>query len=331
MKGNKHIVFRVDGGNEIGLGHFVRCLALAEMLNVEFTCSFAMLHPDYHIKNQVLATGNQLIQLTNDALVEFLKKLEGFEIVVLDGYSFNEAYQQGIKWKGCKLVSIDDMNKQHFYADAVINHALTADSSQYSVEPYTAFLFGSDYILLRKPFLEASKHRQSKTSFKKVFVCFGGADKDNISYSIVSILATINFVQKITVVVGAAYLGSIHELKAISDLVSVYQNISPEEIIVCMEGSDFGIVPASGIAYECAAVGLPFITGHYVKNQELFYTALTKQKNIIGVAAFNGIDANKLNEAIDKLILMYSPAEKKFIDGKQQERYLKEFNKLVSN
>lgn len=46
------------------------------------------------------------------------------DIVVTDGYCFRENYQQAIKNQVTKLVMIDDFANQHFYADAVINHAL---------------------------------------------------------------------------------------------------------------------------------------------------------------------------------------------------------------
>ena len=46
----RNIIFRADGGPAIGMGHFTRTLALAEMLNEHFHCIFATRQPtEYQI------------------------------------------------------------------------------------------------------------------------------------------------------------------------------------------------------------------------------------------------------------------------------------------
>ena len=47
----KKIYFRADASSDIGYGHFVRSLALADILKDYFDCYFATIHPtEYQLK-----------------------------------------------------------------------------------------------------------------------------------------------------------------------------------------------------------------------------------------------------------------------------------------
>ncbi len=327
---NRKIIFRVDGNNKIGLGHITRCIALAEMINAEYNCSFAIMQPEQSLANQVTIAGCDVFPLENSSLTAFLDCLKGNEIVVLDGYKFDEVYQDRIKEKGCKLVCIDDLSQQHFKADVIINHALTASAEQYSKEEYTKVLVGNKYVLLRKEFLgipQNQKH-QKHQKFDIPFVCLGGADKDNLSFKVASLLGQLEGIKHVNVLVGSAYLGNIQELKAIDSRINVFQNLPAEEVVKVMRQSTFAIVSASGIAYECAAVGLPMITGHYIDNQLLFYAALILQPNIVGLGSYFDLSLDKLKYVALQLKLAYQGDVDGLIDGKQKQRYLEVFNEL---
>ena len=73
-------------------------------------------------------------------------------MVVIDGYQFDTEYQQKVKKSGASLVCLDDLHNQHFVADIIINHAPGVDPGKYSAEPYTQYLLGPSYALLRPAF-----------------------------------------------------------------------------------------------------------------------------------------------------------------------------------
>jgi len=323
------VIFRVDANNQIGLGHLTRCLALADMISSEFHCCFAMVQPGSRILEQVNRVTGDVMILADKTENAFLDLLQSADIVVLDGYEFNEASQKKIKEKGCKLVFIDDLNQQHFFADVVINHSLNADASAYSTEPYTVVLAGSDYTLLRKEFYSIEGSLRSRNDFKNVFVCLGGSDRENHTYTLASLLCKVEFLIQINILVGLAYNGDIQQLKGLSDKVQVYQDLNAAEIIGLMNKSDFGVVSASGTANECAAAGLPFIAGYYADNQVKFYHSLIHQKNITGIGHFKEIGFDKLLNAILSLRSSYEPQAPFFIDRKQAERYRDAFLTLA--
>ncbi|MGI8892266.1 MAG: UDP-2,4-diacetamido-2,4,6-trideoxy-beta-L-altropyranose hydrolase [Bacteroidia bacterium] len=324
------IIFRADGNNNTGLGHVYRCLALAEMLGNEFSCSFAIFSPEEETITQINTICDEIVLLQDFDIHAFVNGLMGNEIVVLDGYHFNTDDQIVIKSKGCFLVCIDDLHNQHFVADVVINHSLTVSRSDYSVERNTVIYFGVDYILLRKEFLDAAKGYIEKVTFRNPFVCFGGADSNNFSFKFSSYLKELENIDNIHVLIGSAFNGSIEQIKSLElNKVHVYQNIEAAEIIAIMRKSDFAIVSASSIAYECASVGLPILVGYYLESQIEFYNALLSQKNVWGLGEIQTLKFDELSALIFKLPLLYQ-YYKGFIDGNQRERYLKLFHELLS-
>ena len=150
----QRIYFRADAGREIGYGHFIRTLALADMLKDDFDCVFVTQSPTVYQKTEVAKVCELTeVPATEEKFSLFLDMLDGDEIVVLDNYFYDTDYQRAVKAKGCKLVCIDDMHDKHYVADVVINHALS-ESILFSKEVYTHLCLGPSWALLRKPFLE---------------------------------------------------------------------------------------------------------------------------------------------------------------------------------
>lgn len=324
------IIFRAEGNSNTGLGHLYRCLALAEMLQNDFFCSFAINSPDKSSIAQIESICDELIILKGMDIQIFAELLIGNEIVVLDGYHFNTVDQKIIKSKGCFLVCIDDLHNQHFVADMVINHSLAVNRNDYSVEANTLVCLGSDYILLRKEFLDAATKYINKTNFRNAFICFGGADSNNYSFKFSNYLKNLSNIDNIYVLVGSAFQGSIQDIKSLElNKVHVFQNLGGSEIVTIMQKSDFAIVSASSVVYECAAVGLPILVGYYLDSQIEFYNALLSQKNIWGLGNIDTLQFDDLSKSIRQLPSLYQINES-FIDGKQRERYLKLFQKLVN-
>ena len=102
----KKIIFRADGNSSIGMGHFIRTLALAEMLNEHYYCIYPTRKPtDYQIAEiEKVCHGRIDLPEDDSHLNVFLNHLKGDEIVVLNNYYYTTAYQKAIKDKGCKLV-----------------------------------------------------------------------------------------------------------------------------------------------------------------------------------------------------------------------------------
>src|SRR2546428_2981769 len=169
------VYIRVDGNQEIGLGHLVRCLALAQMLTPYFEITFACKQIPVNMAKEISQSGLGFIVIQEEE--DFISLITDGNIVVLDGYGFNSSFQKEIKRKNCKLVCIDDLHEKEFFADLVINHSPGVSSNDYRAQTYTQFALGAKYALLRHSFLDQAKHQRKIDKLETILICFGGSDK----------------------------------------------------------------------------------------------------------------------------------------------------------
>lgn len=287
MVGRNKIYFRADAGPEIGFGHFVRTLALADILKDNYECIFFTQEPTTYQKEE-LSKVCRYVSLPSDKTKfdAFISCLQGDEIVVLDNYFFDTDYQHRIKQKGCKLVCIDDMHDKHFVADAVINHSLGINISDYSIEPYTKLYLGLNYALLRRPFLDVlqgAEFHDIKSDSLTILLSFGGSDKMDLTSRYLMMLRNLDNVVKVYVITGDAYSG-----RTLKNLKFEYKrNIPAEEMVSLLQFVDVAILPASTIMKEALACKTRVIGGYYVENQMNSYKRFSEKNAIIGVGDFS--------------------------------------------
>lgn len=277
MPNKRKIYFRADAGHQIGYGHYIRSLALADILKQNFDCTmFTQTPTDYQLREAKDVC--PVISLPNDdsKFDKFLEYLKGDEIVVLDNYFFTTDYQKAIKAKGCRLVCIDDMHDKHYVADIVINHGCT-DTSLFDKEDYTRLCLGFEYALLRKPFLESHNDIDRQKGF--VVVCFGGSDPHNLTHKYVEHLIMSQGVLHVVAVVGDGYqyrdtLSNIRK-------VEVRSCLSASEIANLFCNAEAVVCSASTTCYEALACGARVYAGWYVDNQQDFYKHLCASKAIV--------------------------------------------------
>ena len=328
---NRTIIFRADGNPTIGLGHFIRTLALAEMLKDNFHCIFATQLPTEFQIREIEKICHERINLPADEthFIFFLNLLNGDEIVVLDNYYFSTAYQIAIKAKGCKLVCIDDMHNKHFVANLIINHAVEINKSQYSAEKYTTYCLGYKFALLRYEYL--SKFSNKITKRYACLLMIGGSDPLNLTAKIVTMIKPMQFHLPIAVIIGADsnFKSPITHLNNIE----LFRGIESSKVYQLMHESHFGIFPASTVAIEACAVRLPFICGYFVDNQKEFYYGIKKYNLALCIGNFLQIASDSFIRALEQLsqksiVDGIVHQQKKMLDKKSKGRFIKTFNQI---
>ena len=277
MQGKRKIYFRADAGPEIGYGHYIRSLALADMLMRDFNCMMFTRNPtEYQLREAENVCPVAKVPDSDKHLEIFLNCLKGDEIVVLDNYFYTTEYQQAIKAKGCKLVCIDDMHDKHYVADAVINHGCS-DASLFDVEPYTHLCLGMDYALLRRAFRTPVEVERYPDTYA---ICFGGSDPLNLTYAYAKQLQQTQPDCRIIAVVGDSYqhLDSLRELK-----VNIQSRVSADAMAEIFGIVENVICSASTTAYEALACGAKVYAGWYVDNQREFYANLVSNHAIVAL------------------------------------------------
>ena len=322
---SKQVVIRVDGSSQIGLGHLVRCIALAHMLQDHFQIHFISKEVPESIIEDIISSNFRFTKIETEK--SFFNLLNGEEIVVLDNYFFDTDYQKRIKEiSGCILVCIDDLNDREFYADLIINHNPGLKPQDYQVQHFTQFALGLDYALLRPAFLKAARDERKIEKTESVIICFGGSDPKNLTKNTVQIiLDNFNFII-INVVVGVSYLHSdeIEKLALEHEKINLYKGINDSKMLEVMQASDVAIIPSSGILLEALSQKLIIISGVYIENQLDVYTTYKKSGAIIDAGNFS---TQNIISALQKL-KVNNLTQKEIIDGNSTRRILNLFKNL---
>ena len=341
----KKVVFRVDGGKKIGLGHVTRCLALADILRKDFQIQFFCQPIDEDVLTMIKGDKFEVIMLPlkNDWIKEaelFKSYIDDACIVILDGYIFREEYQRIIKTRCYKLVCIDDINDYYFYADIVINHSEHAKFIKYQTELHTKKLFGGDYALLRKPFYENCDFKRTYDStVKKLLISMGGADPENQTLKVLKSIELLNENLTVNVVIGLAnpYYKNISQWINTSRKKNIflYSNLQASEMCDQIIQNDLIITTGSTTAWEACCIGIPMIVGVIADNQIQIASVLARMKAAVNIGFYKTATLEGLSNAYRKILknkqFCYELVEnqKKIVDGKAKKRYQKAFREIA--
>lgn len=336
----KKIIFRADGNSTTGLGHLYRLFSLVEtvkkdvdyVLLTRANSTLSVFPKDYNV---------ELIPTTIELQVEvdwIANKFPSNEyILIADGYQFTSAYQKLIKDKGYTMMYIDDLAKEHMYADVVLNHSPQLSIMDFSAENYTKFALGMDYALLRPSFLKIAEENRKFNKIDAAFVNFGGVDKYDLTFKTAQVLVELQQIKHIHIVLGPAFNQENINLlqKHYPTKINIYKNLSEEALLKVMKSCDIAIAPTSTILFELFCVKIPVYSGYFVENQRKTFESFKMLKLVFGEGSLTQIThsnfLNKIKEFINSpnhQSIMNN--QKKMIDGKQRQRHLNLINKLLS-
>jgi UDP-2,4-diacetamido-2,4,6-trideoxy-beta-L-altropyranose hydrolase len=171
------VIIRADASPQIGSGHAMRCLALAQAIKYEGgSVTFVMRSDSQMISDRVQQEGCDIYLLQEDEddreVLQSLKKNQNPKWIVVDGYQFDSMYQTMIKKMEYNLLFIDDFSHcDQYVADIVLNQNVCADSLQYSGAEQ--MLLGCDYVLLRDEF-RSTTPSEAKQTGQNVLLSLGG-------------------------------------------------------------------------------------------------------------------------------------------------------------
>tara|TARA_B110001450_G_C17604990_1_gene474700 strand:+ start:315 stop:1319 length:1005 start_codon:yes stop_codon:yes gene_type:complete len=298
----KKILFRADGNEEIGYGHVIRSLALADMLKDDFECIFVTRFLNDFLENEINKICNTCVLLSNNGiehLNEFKNMLNGDEIVVLDNYFFTTDYQIQIRSKKVILACIDDLGDKHFVSDLIINHIDISPYKTYSKESHTKLILGIENALLRKEFFELKQLSSEKEN--SLLLAFGGVDFNNLTYKYLTILIKSKLNVTIDVIINKKNekFKEIFEEASNNYNVNVYFDLSANEVRSLMLKSKTAILPSSTMCIEGITSGINIVSGYYVNNQKYAYLYFMNNGFITGMGDLNDIQEKLLIKQVE--------------------------------
>ena len=280
------VLFRTHASTATGLGHLMRCLALAQTLDanhceVVFALkaeakSLALGRHDW--VGRIIVLPDELDEQQELDYLQHLPEWPQFSAVVLDGYGFSERYRTDLQRMAPLVAIFDDANlDMALHADVIINGSDGADTGYYHTYASQARLcLGRAYRVLRREFEVLPEipfvRRHTLT------LMLGGSDVLNLTLPLLQALETQGADMPIRVITGAAY----GHLAALQDWLSQTQ-LTIQHIHDCQQMADMmihsrlAVTAAGGTQFELLACATPAILLVVADNQRAATAAASQQ------------------------------------------------------
>jgi len=266
------VFFLVDGNEEIGMGHLIRCRLLARKFReLGGFCTFLTSVTNISLLQALQTEGFGVKTLSsrqakdpNSVLAKIGDQGSLTRMLVVDSHisDFYETdFQHSIRRGGLLLMMITFIHDYHFVADVVHNQNLLAFQHDYNIEPYTNLLLGPVYAILADAFQYFHEERRDiAPRVRTILVSFGGADRTNQTKKVVVALAAMKTAPPDLIIVGGPLYGDIDGLRA---LVSKESHLNTElyintaEMPKLMARCDLAITSGGSTLWELACIGVP--------------------------------------------------------------------------
>ena len=305
-----NVVFRTDASIQIGTGHVMRCLTLANAMRLRgANCTFVCRSHEGNLLSLIRKSGYRVLPLAKkkSKIAENITSLHAewlgtdwmtdasetqhaldsliVDWLVVDHYALDYRWEQVLRPLCQKLMVIDDLADRIHNCDLLLDQNLGRSEDDYSqlVPPYSVSLIGPRYALLRPEFTalrEESLARRKLPHLKKLLITMGGVDRANVTEDVLETLQICNLPTdlEITVVMGphAPWLKRIKDIaKTMPQATQVLVNV--DNMARVMTDSDLVIGAAGGTAWESCSLGLPSLVTVLADNQTGAATALKNQ------------------------------------------------------
>jgi len=325
------VVIRADASLQMGTGHIMRCLTLAEALKkeaveVEFICREHEGNLIERIKLQDFKVhvlplsqniaiddglyGSQWLganQQEDAALcLPILEKIKP-DWLIVDHYSLDQTWQSVLAECFSKLMVIDDLANRKHQCDILLDQTYGRKESDYTglVPKRSLLLLGSEYALLRPEFTEwreYSLQRRIKPTFKKLLITMGGVDADNVTGELLDVLKGCSLPKEleINIVMGATAL-HLKKIQQQAELLPYKTNVLVDvsNMAEIMANADLAIGAAGATTWERCCLGLPTIQVVLAENQRIAADNLASQGAVLTLSRNALVDLQSIFSEID--------------------------------
>ena len=299
------VAFRTDASLQIGIGHVMRCLTLADTLRAagaqcHFICREHQGHLALHIRGRGFTVSMlpALTELPNTPSIENIghskyaawlgvdwstdvvqTKVELYEIafdwLIVDHYALDSRWEQALRPLCRKLMAIDDLADRSHDCDLLLDQNLGRDVGNYRelVPRGCIILAGPQFALLRPEFTRLradSLHRRVIPRLRHLLISMGGVDQFDATGKVLEALSGCPLPSDmcITVVLGphSPWLERVKSLaRQMQCPTTVKVNVS--NMADLMADSDLAIGGAGGTSWERCCLGLPSVVVVLADNQ----------------------------------------------------------------
>lgn len=306
------VTFRTDASLQIGTGHVMRCLTLADALTAQGAeCQFICRAHEGHLIDLIRSMGHAVhalpvmaadpnavtvpaglahshwlgaTQAQDAAACERILAASVPDWLIVDNYALDHHWEAALKPCYRKLMVIDDLADRRHTGDLLLDQTFGRVEEDYRplVPERCQLLCGSTYALLRPEFAALrpfSLQRRAHSALRQLLITMGGVDKDNATGQVLQALHNCSLPKdcQITVVMGSAapWLESVHS-QAQRTPWPTRVLVDVKDMAQLMADSDVAIGAAGATSWERCCLGVPTVMLVLAENQEKIARSLEK-------------------------------------------------------
>ena len=295
---------RADGNNQIGIGHVMRCLTIADALKeigedvIFFTADHSCeeMITERGFACRVLETPFDDMESEPELLQTVMEKAK-VDRLLIDSYYVTEEYLNRLR-ECVATIYLDDVDSFPYLVDLLVNYNVFAKALDYPYgveytenakrssvvkEDITQVLAGPKYAPVRKEFAECRAGINDNVS--EILITLGGSDAHNLSYKISKALLKATDAC-LNVVCGPFNLHkqALYELSANEPRMTVYENV--KDMWNLMGKCDLAVSAAGSTMCELAVEGVPTVTFSFVENQRRIAETFGEKEAAVSVGHY---------------------------------------------
>jgi UDP-2,4-diacetamido-2,4,6-trideoxy-beta-L-altropyranose hydrolase len=272
MRKAGRVVIRADAGPDIGGGHVMRCLALAEALtNDGWEVTFVGT-PDTPRTVVALADapyGWLPLQHWDDP-AEIGSTLPACDLLVIDHYGLDARYEAACRpWAG-RILAIDDLADRRHDCDLLLDQTLGREAGAYKnlVPVDCRLLLGPDHALLRRQFANRRPTSAAiEADVRNVAIVFGCTDATRSLAAAMAAVRSALPTADIDVVIGSA-APHFPELRTVARELGCNLLVDVADMADVLASADILVLAAGSVTWEGCALARPMVLIPLAENQK---------------------------------------------------------------
>jgi UDP-2,4-diacetamido-2,4,6-trideoxy-beta-L-altropyranose hydrolase len=341
------LVIRADASAEIGSGHVMRCLALAQAWqHASGRVIFALATGATDFEQRLRCEGAEVAKIAampggeEDAVqTKNVCREVDASWLALDGFHFSHAYCAKVANGTCRVLVVDDDGARAPYrCDMVLNvNPQAAEAMYVHRHEHTQLLLGPPHALIRREFLKFGR-RSSRVpdQARRILITFGGADPKNVTLAVLQVLHKMNhFPLELSVVAGASNPHGTALRRAVQDSPHTARLLSNvENMAELMSKSDLAITAGGGTCYELAFMGVPMFLMVMARNHERTVEAYGQARAAVAAGWFDSVTKKELRISLQKIIGNHNLREElrknasRMVDGLGSQRVVEAMRRM---
>lgn len=272
------IYVRTDGNGEIGTGHVMRCLSIAEEYRRQGGKTIFLMADD-RAGDLIEKNGFSYICLNSvwndleqelDVMVGIIEE-KRIPLLLVDSYFVTEKYLLTLR-KYTKIAYMDDLDQFIYPVDLLINYNVYAEQLDYprryrDAGLATKFALGCSYAPLREEF--RGRERSISQRVRKVLITTGGTDIYDVTGHLLEHLGRQPWFPELEfeVIVGRfnSHFGELTAKWERCDNIHFHYNVT--DMADYMMACDVAVTAGGSTVYELMACGVPAVVYTLADNQ----------------------------------------------------------------